>query len=82
MSIDHTLDYYDITEGTFNSFSTEDYNRINQQAKDYVHSKAEQSNLLNEATKQGNESLDLIKTLAENMGWKVEIEGATSPPKN
>ncbi|MBK9982670.1 MAG: DUF4230 domain-containing protein [Saprospiraceae bacterium] len=36
LSVDHDLDYYDLSEGFFNSFSTEDYNKINADAKDFV----------------------------------------------
>jgi hypothetical protein len=36
ISLDHTLDYYDISEGTFNSFSAEDYNKINNDVKEHI----------------------------------------------
>ncbi|MFN0015985.1 MAG: DUF4230 domain-containing protein, partial [Saprospiraceae bacterium] len=40
LSIDHSLDYYDISEGLFASFTPEDYNRINQRAKDLIRDQA------------------------------------------
>jgi hypothetical protein len=40
ISIDHQLDYYDISEGTFNSFSETDYNKINQNAKSFIEEKS------------------------------------------
>jgi hypothetical protein len=73
LSIDHTLDYYDLTQGLFTSFSPEDYNKINQKAKDMIYEQAMKSNLLIEAQNQGNQTIGLIKIMAESAGWKVEI---------
>lgn len=81
LSIDHTLDYYDISNGLFQSFSAEDYNRINQRAKDIIRDKATQSNLLQAAREQGEKTLDLIRFMAESAGWKVEIGGVPMMPQ-
>ncbi|MBC7884374.1 MAG: DUF4230 domain-containing protein, partial [Saprospiraceae bacterium] len=40
LSIDHDLDYYDITQGTFNKFTTDEYNMINKKAKESIAAKA------------------------------------------
>ncbi len=80
LSIDHSVDYYDITEGTFNSFSTEDYNRIQSDSKNRIYQEAQKSNLMKEAAKKGLENLDMIRLFAEGMGWKVEIESNPAPP--
>ena len=77
LSIDDTLDYYDVNQGVFNTFSAEDYTKLNQNAKEYVRAQAEKSGLLESAKAQGNKMLDVIKLLSESMGWKVEIE---APP--
>lgn len=74
ISIDHQIDYYDISQGSFNSFSEKDYNRIQKNAKDMIAKKAEGGELMTRAKKQGLELLDLIKFMAEGAGWKVEIE--------
>lgn len=73
LSIDHTLDYYDISEGLFSSFSPEDYTRINQRAKDLIRDSAQKSNLLSEADAQGAKMLDLMRFMIEGAGWKLEI---------
>lgn len=80
LSIDHSVDYYDITEGTFNSFTTDDYNRIQADAKNRIYQNALQSNLMTEAAKQGLKNLDMIRLMAESMGWKVEIESPGAAP--
>jgi Protein of unknown function (DUF4230) len=67
------LDYYDLTQGLFTSFSPEDYNKINQKAKDLIYEQALKSNLLQEAKKEGDQTIALISMMAESAGWKVEI---------
>lgn len=75
LSIDHTLDYYDISEGYFTSFTPEDYNRINQRAKDLIREKAMESNLLPAAREQADKMLELIQFMVESAGWKLVITG-------
>ncbi|MBL7805921.1 MAG: DUF4230 domain-containing protein [Saprospiraceae bacterium] len=79
LSIDHTLDYYDISEGIFTDFSPEDYNRINQKAKDLIRDEAQRSGLLEAARTQAGQMLDLIRFMGEGAGWKVEIVGGGGP---
>jgi len=78
LSIDHSLDYYDISEGLFASFSPEDYSRINQRAKDLIRDQALKSNLLPAAREQAAKIMDLIRFMAESAGWKLEVGEA--PP--
>lgn len=74
LSIDHDLDYYDITEGMFNSFKTSDYNRMNRQAKEYVIKVAVKSGLLENAKTQFYSHLDFLRILLGNYGWELIIE--------
>jgi hypothetical protein len=81
LSIDHNLDYYDISEGLFSSFSPEDYTRINQRAKDLIREQALKSNLMHTAQEQGAKILDLIKFMVESAGWKLEMVPAPNAQK-
>lgn len=74
LSLDHSLDYYDITQGTFNYFSTTDYNRINQNAKIFIEQKIAESELMDQARKQSILTLETIKSLVEGMGWTLQVE--------
>jgi hypothetical protein len=74
LSIDHNLDYYDITEGTFNSFTTADYNKMNSQAKNFIENTAKNSNLLLKAQKQLEQNLYLLKTILNSNGWKLKTK--------
>lgn len=73
LSIDHTLDYYDVSTGVFNDFSPEDYNHINKRAKDLIRESALQSNLLASAQEQSDKVFEIARFMAEGAGWKVEI---------
>jgi len=74
ISIDHDLDYYDITEGSFNAFTKEDYNKMNKSAKEKVEKQALASDLLISAENQGNQVLETITFMVESAGWTVEYE--------
>ncbi len=73
LSIDHDLDYYDVTEGTFNSFNADDYNKLNKQAKDFIIGKIGESDLSKKAEEQKNDVMNTIRTMVEAVGWKVEF---------
>ena len=73
LSIDHELDYYDLSEGTFNTFSNEDLNQLNKQAKDYILEIAKEGELMQQAAARGDEMLDMIRFLVEGAGWSLVI---------
>ena len=74
LSIDHDLDYYDISQGTFNSFTNEDYNKINKRAKDYVKTLAAEGDLIESAKEQKDELISTISLLLDGLGWKLIVE--------
>jgi hypothetical protein len=82
LSIEHDLDYYDITEGMFNSFTTEDYNKMNNQAKVYIKNVALKTNLMQNAKKQLNSHLQVLNMLMSSYGWKLEVENLKLPAQN
>jgi hypothetical protein len=77
LSIDDKVDYYDISEGIFTSFSPQDYNRINERIEDIIREKA-QASLLSSAEAQGQKTLDMLRAMVESAGWTMEIEGSKS----
>jgi hypothetical protein len=83
LSIDHTLDYYDIDQGTFSPLTPEDYNQINQHAKDIIRDQAAKSSLLPAARDQASKIIDLIRFMVQSAGWKLEIkDNGVSGAKN
>ncbi len=73
LSIDHDSDYYDISEGTFNSFSEKDYNELQKNAKEYIRNIALESDLVSTAEEQRNELMELIRFYVESVGWTLVI---------
>jgi preprotein translocase subunit YajC len=73
LSIDTDLDYYDLSEGTFNSFNEDDYNALQKKAKAFIKSVAEKSDLMQQSTDQSIEFLEIVKGLATSGGWEVII---------
>ena len=73
ISVDHDLDYYDLTEGFFNKFSTEDYNKLNTRAKEFITSQVQKSSLMQAADKKRDELIDVIRFMVEQAGWKILV---------
>ena len=73
MSIDDDLSYYDISEGYWNSFSEEDYNKINRKIKEYIRQVAQEGEVMDAAQKQGIDLLVSMQELVSLSGWKLEL---------
>lgn len=80
LAIDHELRYKNLEESFFNSFTAEDYTQLNKNAKEVLRKKALESKLLDEARQQGNQMLEVIKYMAQAVGWQVDYEGVIQPP--
>lgn len=73
LSIDTDLDYYDISQGTFNSFTNEDYNNLNKNAKDYIIQQVKKSDLMHKADEQKQGLLSSLKAMIESNGWQLIV---------
>lgn len=73
LSIDHDLEYYDIKQGTFNSFSPEELSALQQRAKDSIQSAAVDRQILNAAGESRDELIDLMTLASKGMGWEVIV---------
>lgn len=74
ISIDHDLDYYDIQEGTFNSFSAQEYNAIHKEAKNLILKKTQESDLLQQAQQQKQVYIDMLSMAIKSMGWTFVVK--------
>jgi predicted outer membrane lipoprotein len=77
ISIEPEISYYDIANGVFNTFTSDDYTRLNKRAVDVVREQALKSDFLKNVNLQGKRNFDALRTLAESMGWKFEMEGSS-----
>jgi hypothetical protein len=80
LSVDHSLDYFNIEEGVFNSFTPQDYNKINANAKDYIKKIAGQNEVLQQAAAQENTMVEMMATMAKGMGYTLVVEKNAAPP--
>lgn len=76
LSIDHDSEYYDISEGIFNSFNEVELTAINDSIKTQLRTVAEKSRLMGEAK---NDALEIIRMIVELSGWDMELEFAPEP---
>ena len=76
IAVEPEISYYDIANGVFNQFTTDDYSRLNKKAVDTIRTQASQSNFMNTVKTQGVKNFDAIKALAEGMGWKVVFDNS------
>ncbi len=72
IALEHDLEYYDIQESTFNSFSKEELTALNKKAKEFIREKALESDLFLKAEEQGNKMLDIIQFMVQESGFEVE----------
>ncbi len=77
ISIEPEISYYDIANGVFNTFTSDDYTRLNKRAVDIVREQALKSDFMNNVNEQGKRNFDSLRVLAESMGWKFEIVGSS-----
>lgn len=84
LSIDHQVDYYDVSTGLFESFSAEDLTYLNKKAKELIRESALKSNLMATAREQTDKVLGIVGFVAEGAGWQVEVipPQTTTPPLN
>lgn len=78
LSLDHDLQYYDLSEGAFNSFTTQDYNNLQEQAKNFIEDQIKKSDLFLFAQKNLYEHLHYLEETLEAVGWKMIYPPAPS----
>jgi len=79
LSIDHSLEYENLTESFFNSFDADDYTRLNANAKAVLREKAKESRLMEEARLEGNQLLQIMQFIVESAGWTLVVNTPGQP---
>lgn len=72
LSIEPDIQFYDIKNGLFNSFSPDDLTQLNQNAKEHIREKIPESGLLETAKKEALEAVLLIEKIVETIGWRLD----------
>lgn len=72
LSVESNIKFYDIKNGLFNSFDSEDLTDLNAQAKEHIREKIPDSGLLDTAKKEALEAVLIIEKIVETIGWKLD----------
>ncbi len=72
LSIEPELDFYDIKNGLFNSFTPNDLTSLNQEAKKHILDKIPESGLMETARKEAIEAVLIMEKIVETIGWKLD----------
>lgn len=72
LSIAPDLEYYDIKNGLFNKFGSEDISSLNKEAKEHILEKIPESGLMEIAKKDALEAVLLIETIVQTIGWELD----------
>ena len=77
LSIETDLNYYDKTDGMFNKFEASDLTELHNEAKLHIMNKVPESGLFDVAKREALESVLLIESIVETIGWKLDYTGLT-----
>jgi hypothetical protein len=72
LSIEPDIQFYDVKNGLFNSFSPDDLTKLNQNAKEHIREKIPESGLIDTAKKEALQAVLLIEKIVETIGWKLD----------
>ena len=72
LSIEPDLQFYDIKNGLFNSFSPQDLTELNSQAKKHIEEKIPESGLIDAARREALQAVLMIEKMVETIGWKLD----------
>lgn len=71
LSLEVTLDYYDLQSGTFNAFGPHDLNRMEADIRENMKKKVMDSDLFRRSRERIHTGLRTLKTLAAETGWEL-----------
>ena len=72
LSIEPELEFYDIKNGMFNSFSPDDLTTLNNEAKNHIREKIPESGLMETARKEALQAVLLIESIVATIGWELD----------
>lgn len=82
LSIETNLNYYDKSDGLFNKFEAADLTDLHTEAKQHIKEKIPESGLIQVAQKEALETILLMETIVETIGWKLDYSALKIEDKN
>lgn len=74
LSIEPELEFYDIRNDLFNTFTPEDMTSLNKEAKAHIREKIPDSGLMDTARHEALEAVLFMEKIVETLGWKLDYE--------
>ena len=81
ISIEPELEFYDIQNGLFNTFTPNDLTSLNKEAKKHILEKIPESGLMDTAKREAIEAVLIIEKIVETIGWKLDYTALKIPEK-
>ena len=72
LSIQPEMEFYDIQNGLFNTFTPNDLTTLNKEAKNHIMEKIPESGLMETARKEALQTVLLIEKIVETIGWELD----------
>ncbi len=72
LSVETNLNYYDKKDGYFNKFDASDLTELHLEAKQHILEKVPESGLIQVAQKEALDTILLIESIVETIGWKLD----------
>ncbi len=72
ISVEPELEFYDIQNGLFNTFTPNDLTSLNKEAKKHILEKIPESGLMDTAKREALEAVLIIEKIVETIGWKLD----------
>src|SRR5690606_17118342 len=72
LSIEPDIQFYDLKNGLFNSFTPTDLTKVNQEGKKLIREKIPDSGLMDTARKEALQAVLLVEKIVETIGWKLD----------
>jgi hypothetical protein len=72
LSVSPNLQFYDIKNGLFNSFSPDDLTELNQRAREYIEEKIPDSSLMHTARSEALQAIQVIEKIVGTIGWTLD----------
>ena len=79
LSIEPDLQFYDIKNGIFNSFSPTDLTNLNQEAKEHIKQKIPESGLMETAKNEAMQAVMVVEKIVETIGWTLDYSALELP---
>lgn len=72
ISFENNYKFYDIDNGMFNKFKTEEISQLNEDAKQFILEKIPDSSLMQTAQKEALQSIQIMESIVSTIGWKLD----------